>query len=302
MDMMSDMLEEGSSEHSKKIAKPRTVSDASRSYSDQTTLPRSVLLTDKGVTKPRSVSYEDLQEKGTTPKPRTAGDSTGKAEPRSVSFSLEDLQEEGMVVHGVKTNTTSAKVRLILSVRSRTSIYDERSLIFDTAATAHLIRNLDLFDGAPVRIDDDDVSFVGFDTNSGHTFAVHRGMLKAPFEGIEAYYVPNCVGNIISEPRFREEFHIADIREADHLEDTMVASRKGSKSYSPSLKWSRSLEGVFTCDLRQLDRRKEPILASLSPKPLRLEETHCRTVLAIAAGTYGKRSCGDHRDFPYDSS
>ena len=158
-------------------------------------------------------------------------------------------------------------------MRSRTSIYDERSLIFDTAATAHLIRNLDLFDGAPVRIDDDDVSFVGFDTNSGHTFAVHRGTLKAPLEGIEAYYVPNCVGNIISEPRFREEFHIADIREADHLEDTMVASRKGSKSHSPSLKWSRSLEGVFTCDLRQLDRRKEPILASLSPKPLRLEET-----------------------------
>ena len=121
---------------------------------------------------------------------------------------------------GVKTDTTSNKV--ILTVRNRASIYDERSLIYDTAATAHLIRNIDLFSGTPVRIDDDDVSFVGFDTDSGHTFAVHRGTLKAPFEGIEAYYVPNCIGNIISEPRFREEFHIADRREVNHRNDTMV--------------------------------------------------------------------------------
>ena len=248
--ILEDSLEEGSSEHSKRIVKSRSASDSSRSSFDpyQTALPRSVSLTDNG----------------STPKPRTAGihlgDPTGKAEPRTVSFPLEDLQEmahtghEGMVVSGIKTNTTSAKVRLILSVRSRTSIYNERSLIFDTAATAHLIRNLDLFGGAPVRIDDDDISFVGFDTDSGHTFAVHRGTLKAPLEGIEAYYVPNCVGNIISEPRFREEFHIADKRDFDHQKDTMVASRKGSKGYSPSLNWFRGQEGVFLEDsiLKQL--------------------------------------------------
>ena len=172
---------------------------------------------------------------------------------------------------GVKTDTTSNKV--ILTVRNRASIYDERSLIYDTAATAHLIRNIDLFSGTPVRIDDDDVSFVGFDTDSGHTFAVHRGTLKAPFEGIEAYYVPNCIGNIISEPRFREEFHIADRREVNHRNDTMVSSRKGVREFSPSLKWSRGQEDVFVCDLRQLDRRKDSIMFVLDTKSLKLEET-----------------------------
>ena len=138
-----------------------------------------------------------------------------------------------MLVCGVKTNTTSSKVRLILTIRNRASIYDEMSLICDSAATAHLIRNIDLFDGVPVPLEDNDVSFVGFDTSSGHTFAVHKGILKAPFE---AYYVPKCIGNIISEPRLREKFWIADKREADSSKDTMTTtrlkSRKGSVGQS----------------------------------------------------------------------
>ena len=39
--------------------------------------------------------------------------------------------------------------------------------------------NLDLFSDTPIPVNDDDISFVGFfDTSSGHTFLVSKGILK----------------------------------------------------------------------------------------------------------------------------
>ena len=79
--------------------------------------------------------------------------------------------------------------------------------------------------------------------------------------------------NIISEPKFREDFHITDKREIDHRKDTMVSSRKGSKGYSPSLTWARGPEGILLCDLRQKTAHKVAIMVALNPKRLKLEET-----------------------------
>ena len=89
--------------------------------------------------------------------------------------------------------------RNVLKVHDRreATMYNSTVLIYDYASTVHLTKNLDMFEGEPRPVDDDEVSFVGFDTSSGHAFPVARGKLKFPPAGISAFYSPHVVGNII---------------------------------------------------------------------------------------------------------
>ena len=125
-----------------------------------------------------------------------------------------------------RPHESEAELVLNVSVKSRGSIYDPLVLLFDTAATAHLIRNPELFEGALVPINDQEVSFLGFDTEQGHEFPVSVGTLKYPLEGVSAYFAPNCVGNIISEPLLRSEgFKISFKRSRESRDDTVMSSR-----------------------------------------------------------------------------
>jgi hypothetical protein len=72
--------------------------------------------------------------------------------------------------------------KIVVTVKKRSSIYNPHVIIWDTAATVHIFRNLDLFSDTPIPVNDDDISFVGFDTSSGHTFVVSKGTLKHPFQ------------------------------------------------------------------------------------------------------------------------
>jgi hypothetical protein len=87
---------------------------------------------------------------------------------------------------------------------------------------------------------DDKVSFVGFDTSAGNAFVVSKGILKAPFQGLEAYYSRNCIGNIISEAKFRQEFHVEDKRHRlNYKLDSMVTYRIKSKGPYSRIVWAR---------------------------------------------------------------
>ena len=163
------------------------------------------------------------------------------------------------------------KLVLKVSEKFRGSIYDPYVLLYDTAATAHLIRNLELFESAPVPITDHEVNFMGFDTERGHEFPVSVGILKYPLQGVSAYYAPKCIGNIISEPLLRNDgFEIKDIRSKKPEDDVIELSRLGS---SAIIKWSRGTEGVMITNLRSHNSSK-PILISVSRDvPIRLNET-----------------------------
>jgi len=159
-----------------------------------------------------------------------------------------------------RPNVDISKMVLRVNDKYRGSLYHQYSLIYDTAATVHLIRNLDLFESVPVPVEEDSVSFLGFDTEQGHEFAVSVGTLKYPLDGVTAYYAPKCVGNIISEPLFRQCFEVDDIRAADSRYDRMKSTRSGS---SAVLEWSRGIEGVFITDLRQHIKCPETVLVSV---------------------------------------
>ena len=93
------------------------------------------------------------------------------------------------VIVSVKTDNTP---KIVLTIKKRTTLYDPNVVIWDTAATVHIFRNLDLFSGTPVPVNDDDISFVGFDTSSGNAFVVSKGILKHPFQGINFLCILSC--------------------------------------------------------------------------------------------------------------
>jgi hypothetical protein len=130
--------------------------------------------------------------------------------------------------------------KIILSIRIK-SIYDPFTIIFDTAATVNIFRNKDLFIEPPKLDNNGSVNLVGFDTKSaGHVFVLGKGILKMPFDGIEAYYSPDCIGNIMSEARHREDFQIYDRRcHSNWRNDTMVSIRKRSRGSSSRIGRSR---------------------------------------------------------------
>jgi hypothetical protein len=159
---------------------------------------------------------------------------------------LSDLESEYVIV-GVKTDDKSPKI--VLSVKKRSSLYDPNVVIWDTAASVHIFRNLHMFSGAPTPVDDKDVSFVGFDTSSGNTLVVSKGVLKHPFEGIEAFYSPSCIGNIVSEAKFRQEFHVYDRRSLNYKHDTMISDRIKGRGRGARIHWARGAEDIFVANL-----------------------------------------------------
>ena len=104
----------------------------------------------------------------------------------------------------------------------------------------------------------------------GHEFPVSIGTLKFPLEGITAYYAPRCVGNIISEPLFRQVFQVEDIRAPDSRNDIIKSWRFEA---GPVLKWSRGIEGVFITDLRQHIGLSEAVLSVIQGVPIHLDES-----------------------------
>ena len=163
----------------------------------------------------------------------------------SQDIDLDDLESPYVITSA--TSSGSSPV-IVLSVKKRTSLYDKNVLIWDTAASVHIIRNLKLFKGTPTPLRDEDVSFVGFDTSSGNSFPVSIGILAHPLDGIEAYYSPNCVGNIISEAKFRAEFHVKDNRHPNFKLDTMMTYRKRAKGRDSRIVWARGAEDIFISD------------------------------------------------------
>jgi hypothetical protein len=125
----------------------------------------------------------------------------------------------------------------------------------------HIFRNNDLFAEVSTPVNDDDISLVGFDSSSGNTMVLAKGLLKFPFEGIEAYYSPSCIGNIISEAKIRQEFHVYDKRSVNYKNDTMITDRVKGKQPS-RIHWARGAEDIFVSNLRKSD--KEEIISVVS--------------------------------------
>jgi hypothetical protein len=141
---------------------------------------------------------------------------------------------------------------VLLNVRTKT-LYAKSYLIYDSGASVHLIRDLNLFAGEPVRIPDNEVSVVGFNTSYGNALALAKGVLKWPLEGVEAYYSRNCVGNIISEFKLRDTYQIRREEQQDKWRDTVTASRLSPSSDTrDDLVFRRGLEGLLICDVASM--------------------------------------------------
>ena len=166
-----------------------------------------------------------------------------------------------MVISNITIDPTSKKIVLRLGDRRKVSIFNDTVLIYDTASTVHLVKNLDLFEGVPVPVDDDDLSIIGFDNSSGHSFPVAIGILKFPLQGIGAYYSPSVVGNIISEPLLAKSHIIHTTRRSDSSLDTLLTCMRNSDS-TTNLYWARSVEGIFVTDLSR--KRADKVALTLS--------------------------------------
>ena len=188
----------------------------------------------------------------------------------STNINLDDLDSPYVITSATSSGTSPV---IVLSVRKRSSLYNKNSIIWDTAASVHIIRNAELFKGTPTPVNDYDVSFVGFDTSSGSSFPVSRGTLLHPFEGIEAYYSPNCIGNIISEAKFRSEFHVEDKRHTNYKLDTMVTYRKRAMGPYSRIVWARGAEDIFICDTSNLLRVETVASVISSTVSFKLSET-----------------------------
>ena len=141
---------------------------------------------------------------------------------------------------------------ILLNIKTRT-LYNKSYLIYDSGASVHLIRDLSLFVGDPVRIPDNEVSVVGFNTSYGSALALAKGVLKWPLEGVEAYYSRNCIGNIISEFKLRDTHVLRRVSSADKWHDSETATRLvPSTDNRDELVFKRGLEGLLICDVASM--------------------------------------------------
>ena len=62
---------------------------------------------------------------------------------------------------------------ILLNIKTKT-LYNKSYLIYDSGASVHLIRDVSLFDGEPVRIPGNEVSVVGFNTSYGSALAITK--------------------------------------------------------------------------------------------------------------------------------
>jgi len=192
--------------------------------------------------------------------------------PKIVNRGDKPDEEREAVIHQITVDPKSKQIILKVRDRRKATIYNSTVLIYDSASTVHLIKNLSMFEGEPEPVNDDEVSFVGFDTSSGHAFPVAKGILKFPLAGISAFYSPHVVGNIISEPLLSKSHYIAEKRCEDSSKDTMVASLRGG-DYSANLHFYRGIEGIFISDILgklQLDKdANELLVLTVSTPPNR---------------------------------
>lgn len=173
--------------------------------------------------------------------------------PASAGSKSEDESEA--VVKSMTVDPKSKKIVLKLCARSKATIHDDWVLIYDTASTVHLFKNIKMFDGVPEPVDVEEVNFCGFNTSQGQSFPVAIGTLKYPFEGIKAYYNPTTVGNIVSESLLAQSHHIAEKRYDNSELDTITASRRGG-DWRQNLYWSRGIEGIFVTNIKSMPQSK----------------------------------------------
>ena len=144
---------------------------------------------------------------------------------------------------------TVGKGVILLNIKTRT-LYAKSYLIYDSGASVHLIRDISLFEGLPVRIPDNEVSVVGFNTSYGSALALAKGVLKWPLEGVEAFYSRNCIGNIISEFKLRDTHQIVRDSHPNKWLDTETATRIIRPTDNrDELTFKRGLEGLLVCDV-----------------------------------------------------
>ena len=152
----------------------------------------------------------------------------------------------------IAPRVTREKGVILLNMKAKT-LYAKSYLIYDSGASVHLIRDVNLFEGEPVRIPDNEVSVVGFNTSYGNALALAKGVLKWPLEGVEAYYSRNCIGNIISEFKLRDTHEVRRSSDSDKWRDTETASRKGQPTDKrDDLIFKRGLEGLLICDVASM--------------------------------------------------
>ena len=177
-----------------------------------------------------------------------SADEEGETGTNVVTVDPESDEESEAVINGITVDPKSKKIVLKLHTRKSATIHNKWVLIYDTASTVHLFMNIDLFEGVPEPVDENEVSFVGFNTDSGYAFPVSKGKLKFPFAGIEAYYNPTTIGNIVSESLLAKSHHITESRYDDSSLDTITACRRGG-NHSENLYFARGFEGIFVAKL-----------------------------------------------------
>ena len=193
----------------------------------------------------------DCKAEGVTSKVKTIS-----VYPRDAELMTEDIDTYDlcgpMSALEIAPRVTKEKGVILLNMRSRT-LYSKSYLIYDSGASVHLIRDINLFEGEPVKIPDNEVSVVGFNTSFGNALALAKGVLKWPLEGVEAYYSRNCIGNIISEFKLRDTHDVQRSAGSDKWSDTETARRRGQPSDKrDDLIFKRGLEGLLICDVASM--------------------------------------------------
>ena len=113
---------------------------------------------------------------------------------------------------------STKSVRSDIPFTTKLSIKDPNVIIWDSAATINLIKNINLFKGKVKRLlPTDQLNICGFDSSFGFGLATGVGYLKWPMEGVKAYYSEQVIGNIISEKVMREKYLPEYVSERSNL-------------------------------------------------------------------------------------